>query len=141
MTHDRNAERGGALVMVLALVVVIGSLTNALFHNGRRLTTATVGERDTLAALQAAEGGIAQARWQLRNDPNYAGETLTIGDAEVTISAHRIDPTDERWQVRSHARLTRSAGSSTRAQRCVNATLLRGASANLPRIVDWHERR
>ncbi|MCR9247678.1 MAG: hypothetical protein NXI31_21845 [bacterium] len=141
MTRDRNPERGGALIMVLVLVVVIGSLTNSLFHNGRRLTTATIGERDTLAALQAAEGGIAQAQWQLRNDPDYGGETLTIGGAEVTISAHRVASTAERWQVRSHARLTRSANSSTRAQRCVNVTLLRGAPAGVPRIVDWHERR
>ena len=82
---SRASERGGALVMAMMLVVVTGTLLTSMTQGNRFLMTDTVDERATMQALQAAEGGIEQARWRLQHDPKFAGEVLRIGNAEVTV--------------------------------------------------------
>ncbi len=61
------------LTMSAAAVTIINTQTNSTFANGD-------------AALQTAESGIDNAMQRLLRNPNYVGETLTIGDGTATIT-------------------------------------------------------
>ena len=134
---SRVNERGGALVMAMMLVVVTGTLLTAMTQGNRFLMTDTVDERATMQALQAAEGGIEQARWRLQHDPKFAGEVLRIGNAEVTVKVLALPGGGPSWQATATARTQPRGANGLRVQQTVVATLV--GDVGLPAATQWRQ--
>jgi len=82
----RHAQSGQTLIALLvfisvAMMITMASAAVALI-NTRANSSVTTAE----AALQAAESGAENANMQLLRNPSYVGETITVGDATVTIT-------------------------------------------------------
>ncbi len=81
-----TTRRGQALVMLLVFVAV------ALVISAMAITILIIGYQGSaqLAASQTAwavaESGVENALLRLLRDPNYSGETLTIGSDTATIT-------------------------------------------------------
>ncbi|MFK7740529.1 MAG: hypothetical protein AB8H80_09400 [Planctomycetota bacterium] len=137
--HPRKArnEQGAALVMAMMLVVVTGTMLTSMTQGHRLLANDTIDERASSQALQAAEGGIAQARWQLQQDAGYAGERLRIGNAEVDISVTKTDERPSTWRVTSMARTQPRGSKGLSIQSTVSATL--APSQDLPTVCSWRQ--
>jgi len=112
--RDRSRERGVALIWALALLFFAASLSAVLLERGRAVDAASQTDTASLKALYAAEGGIALGRWRLAQDPAYAGETVRVGECDVTV---RVEPRAGGWFIEAQAQ----PGGTT-----VNATLRRG---------------
>ena len=80
-------EKGQALVTLLFFVVIALTITSAaiiiIITNSISSSKLMGGE----LAYYAAESGIENALLRLLRDPDYAGETLTIEDVTVTVTA------------------------------------------------------
>ena len=81
-----DQQAGQTLIALLvfisvAMMVTLASAAVALV-NTRANTAVSVAD----ATLQAAESGVENAHMQLLRTPSYSGETMTVGDATVTIS-------------------------------------------------------
>ena len=137
MSDIRQEERGAALVMALLLVVVLGTLSTSMSQGVQLLSHDSVDERAAMQALHAAEGGIAQARWRLRQDPEWAGEVLQIGRAQVAILATAIPGEVAHWQVQASAQCHGRGDQGLPSQRIVTVELVGGDG--LPRICGWRE--
>lgn len=96
----RSRERGVALIWALVLLFFAASLSALLLERGRTVDAAAKTDTASLKARYAAEGGIALARRRLASDPAYVGETVRVGECEVTV---RVKLTDGGWLVRSTA--------------------------------------
>lgn len=83
---------GQTLVTLLVFTVVaiaVASTAVAVMINITR--SASIIERRTIVS-QAAESGIENAIIRLLRDPDYAGETLLIGDTSVEVTIAGSDP-------------------------------------------------
>jgi len=138
MNNNRQHENGGALVMALMLIVVVGMLTASMTSSTQLLSSQTVTERAELQALQAADGGIEQARLRLREDANFRGEVVQIGGAEVTIEVVPVAERPGRWTVTATARCEPRGEHGLPLQRCLLVELV--AEDGLPRRQNWRER-
>jgi type II secretory pathway component PulK len=96
----KQREKGFALVWALVLLGFAASLSALLLERGRATDLASKTDTVALKALYAAEGGLALARQRLSLDASYAGETLRVGECDVTV---RVQPRDGGWVVRSCA--------------------------------------
>lgn len=103
----RSGEKGTALVWALLLLLFAGALGVALLDRGRAVDAATKTDLASMKALYAAEGGLALARQRLASDPAYTGETLRVGECEVTVT---VEGREGGWLVRS-----RSGGTTVEA--------------------------
>lgn len=135
MSCNRQYERGGALVMALMLVVVVGMWTTSMTGGARSMDSATVAERTRLQLLQAADGGLEQTRLRLRDDPSFAGEVVTIGGVEVTIEVARGPGT---WAATATARSRAVGASRLPSQRRLVAEF--HATGGMPARKSWAER-
>lgn len=86
MIRRIDQQAGQTLIALLvfisvAMMVTLASAAVALV-NTRANTAVSVAD----ATLQAAESGVENAHMQLLRNPAYSGETMTVGDATVTIS-------------------------------------------------------
>ncbi len=113
-------ERGTALVWALVLLGFAAALSALLLERGRGVDAATKTDLATLKARYAAEGGLAIARRRLAADPSYAGETVRVGECEVTV---RVERQKGGWLVAAAA----EPGMAT-----LKATLR--ASSGLPKV-------
>lgn len=81
----KNSKSGQTLVTLLFFMVIALTITSAsviiLFVN----SVATSTFQDGIFAYHIAESGAENAILRLLRDPNYSGETLTIGDGSATI--------------------------------------------------------
>jgi len=136
MNH-RHGERGAALVMAMMLVVVTGALLTSMTQGNRRLMTETIDERAAMQALQAAEGGIEQARWRLQHDPKFAGEVLRIGSADVIVKVFALPGDRASWQATATARTQPRGANGLGVQRTVVATLV--GDVGLPATKAWRQ--
>jgi len=84
----KAAERGQALVTLLFFVLISLTITTGaiIIIINNSISTSKLMQGET--AYYAAESGIENALLRLLRDPDYSGETLTIGGvtAEVTVS-------------------------------------------------------
>lgn len=133
----RDQERGAALIMALMLVAVFGMLTSTLIHGDRQLAIDSIEELAGMQALQAADGGIEQARWRLQQDGQFAGEEIRIGNAEVVIKILRTATQPARWQVTATATCRPRGANGLPLRRRIVADLLAGEG--LPVVSYWHE--
>jgi type II secretory pathway component PulK len=98
--RQRKRERGVALIWALVLLFFAASLSALLLERGRTVDAASKTDLAALQARYAAEGGIALARHRLATEPTYAGETVRVGEYDVTIT---VAPREGGWLVRSAA--------------------------------------
>lgn len=96
----RDHERGVALVWALVLLGFAASLSALLLERGRAVDAGSRADVASLKALYAAEGGLAFARQRLSRDSSYTGETLRVGECDVTVGVERRAGG---WIVRSRA--------------------------------------
>lgn len=95
-------RRGVVTVMVLVVLILLGGLLTQLV---RRVVTEhrqTRRELHHCQAVQLAEAGLLRAGAQLRNDPNYTGETWQpdMSDVHPTHTALiRISIEGDQWLV------------------------------------------
>lgn len=85
-------KTGQALVMLLvfsAIAIVVITAAVAIIIVG---STSASNVAISYDAFQAAESGVENALLRLLRDPNYSGETLTIGAATTTITVTGTDP-------------------------------------------------
>lgn len=97
----RGGEQGAALLAVLALVSVAGTIATIAQLRSVGLARDAARQRGRIVALHAAEGGLAKARHALRTDPAFVGEELTLGASRVAVTVERLG--DDAWRVSAAA--------------------------------------
>jgi hypothetical protein len=80
-------KKGQALVILLVFMAVAITVTTtaAMILMGAQKTTSSY--EVSTDAYSVAESGMENALMRLLRDPDYSGETLTVGDGIATISA------------------------------------------------------
>ena len=89
--HPHN-NHGQTLVTLLVFTVVAIAVTSTAISIMINITRSASIVESRIIASQAAESGIENAIIRVLRDPEYAGETLQIGDASVEISVAGSDP-------------------------------------------------
>ena len=85
-------ERGQALITLLFFVLISLTITSgAIIIILINSISVSRFQQGTLA-YYAAESGVENALLRLLRDPNYAGETLTVGNATVVITVTGSNP-------------------------------------------------
>ncbi len=79
-------QRGMALILALLLVAFAAMTALTLASRARDVAMDAARDRTGAVARAAAQGGVERARWALARDPNYRGETVTIGASSVTVT-------------------------------------------------------
>ena len=74
-----------AILLVFMAVAITVATTAAMILMGAQKSTSSL--EVSSDAYLVAEGGMEDALMRLLRDPNFAGETLTVGDGIATISA------------------------------------------------------
>ena len=87
---DNN--RGQTLVTLLVFTVVAIAVTSTAISIMINITRSASIVESRIIASQAAESAIENAIIRVLRDPEYAGETLQVGDASVEISVAGSDP-------------------------------------------------
>lgn len=88
-----NSKQTG---MALVLVMILGAIGFLVLTLG--LTASSIALQSSLQtaqggeALHVAESGAENALIRMIRDPNYTGETLTIGDGTATITVTGTNP-------------------------------------------------
>lgn len=90
-------ERGIALVAVMLLVCVVGTIASLGQSRTLRLAKDNVRQKGEAEALYAAEGGLAKARHALRSDPDWRGGQQQVGACKVLVTVVHV--AEEQWQV------------------------------------------
>jgi hypothetical protein len=87
-----NFQKGQALITLLFFVLISLTITSAaiIIIITNSLSASKFMEGDL--SYYAAESGIENALLRLLRDPNYTGETLTIGDATAVITVSGSNP-------------------------------------------------
>ena len=81
--HNRS---GQTLVTLLVFIVVATAITStavAVLINTTR-SSSILGQ--SVTATQVADSGVENALLRLLRDPNYTGETLTVGNGTATVT-------------------------------------------------------
>jgi hypothetical protein len=81
-----------ALFLVVSVAALSGSLALGTRTAARCSSRTLLSER----AFFAAEGGLAQARWELSRNPAYSGGLVRIGGSDVEVHVAR---TADGWRV------------------------------------------
>ena len=76
------------IIFMVLSVTVVSAAVAVLFINTS--STSTLG--NGVEAYYIAEGGAENAVLRLLRNPNYTGETLTVGDGIATITVTGTDP-------------------------------------------------
>ena len=88
----KNFQRGQALVTLLFFVLISLTITSAaiiiIIANS---LSASKFQEGTLS-YYTAESGVENALLRLLRDPNYAGETMTIGSTTVVVTVTGTNP-------------------------------------------------
>jgi len=85
-------NRGQTLVTLLVFTVVAIAITSTAISIMINITRSASIVESRIIASQAAESGIENAIIRVLRDPEYAGETLQVGDASVEISVAGSNP-------------------------------------------------
>jgi len=86
------SNKGQTLVTLLVFTVVAIAVTSTAVAITVNITRATTMVESRIIASQAAESGIENAIIRILRDPDYAGESLQIGDTIVDTSVAGTDP-------------------------------------------------
>lgn len=85
-------KRGQSLVILLVFMAIAVTVTSAAVVMMIVGSTAASKYEQGQTAYATAESGAENALLRLLRDPNYGGETLTIGSATATITVTGTDP-------------------------------------------------
>lgn len=88
----RISERGQALITLLFFVLVSLTITTGAIIIIIINSISVSRSQEGTLAYYAAESGVENALLRLLRDPNYTGETLTIGASIVTITVTGTNP-------------------------------------------------
>jgi len=81
MTHQR---RGAVAVVVLLAILIIFSLGLTMLQTTLKERERTIQFEQRQQSAWLAEAGIERAAYQLRNNPDYSGETWKLNQDELT---------------------------------------------------------
>lgn len=88
----KKQNGGQTLIVLLVFMVVAIAITTAsafiIANNSRSVGTFESG----LVVHQAAEGGVEVGLIKLIRDTSYTGESLTLGDVDVTVNVTGTNP-------------------------------------------------
>lgn len=87
-----KSQSGQTLIVLLVFMIIAITVTTATIALTVNNSKATSKEEASMTALSVAEGGAENAVLRLLRDPDYSGETLTIGDGTAKISILNGDP-------------------------------------------------
>ncbi len=79
-------QKGQALITLLVFMVMAVTITSAAVVTIVVNTQGSLKVQEGTTVLNAAESGAENALLRLLRDPNYAGETLSVGDSIVVIT-------------------------------------------------------
>lgn len=82
----KNSQNGQTLVMLLVFVIIAITITSTAAIVVAINALGSQKMHQSLNAFYAAESGAENALLRLLRDPNYSGETLTVGDGLTTIT-------------------------------------------------------
>lgn len=85
-------KRGQSLVILLVFMAIAMTVTSAAVVMMIVGSTAASKYEQGQTAYATAESGAENALLRLLRDPNYVGETLTIGSATATITVTGTNP-------------------------------------------------
>ena len=85
-------ERGQALITLLFFVLISLTITSAAIIIIIINSTSVSRFQEGTLAYYLAESGVENALLRLLRDPNYTGETLTIGSGTAVITVTGINP-------------------------------------------------
>ncbi len=85
-------ERGQALITLLFFVLISLTITSAAIIIIIANSLSVSKSQEGTLAYYAAESGIENTLLRLLRDPNYTGETLSVGDATVAIAVTGNNP-------------------------------------------------
>ena len=85
-------KRGQSLVILLVFIAIAITVTSAAVVMMIVGSTAASKYEQGQTAYATAESGAENALLRLLRDPNYAGETLTIGSDTATITVTGTNP-------------------------------------------------
>jgi hypothetical protein len=89
---DMFREHGQALITLLFFIVIAVTITSAAIIIIMTGSLATTKFQEGTKSYYIAESGIENALLRLLRDPDYAGETMNVGDGTVTISIAGTSP-------------------------------------------------
>ncbi len=105
-------EKGIAFITTIALMVVLSILGVAMVLLSRYETGNVVRSVVSEQAFYIAEGGVEWAISQLKSDPDYTGETASLGDGEFTVVVTSLG--DDRYRIDSTGRVPATNPKATR---------------------------
>jgi len=85
-------EKGQALVTLLFFVLISLTITSAAIIIIITNSTSVSKVQEGNLAYYTAESGVENALLRLLRDPNYAGETLTVGNGTAVITVTGVNP-------------------------------------------------
>lgn len=120
-------QHGQTLITLLVFTVVAITVTSAAIILGMANAEASSNIEQGIVAHHIAESGAENAVLRVLRNPNYTGETLTVGDGQAIIT---VTGTVNQKTIRSEGRL----GDFTR----VTEVQLQNTN-NAMTITSWHE--
>ena len=118
---------GQALVALLVFMMVGLAITSTSVSLLVANSQSAQKFQDAQVALAVAEGGIENALIRLLRNPNYAGETLTVGEGTATVTVTGTNPM-----------IVRSVGESGNFQRTITVELA-ATTSGIMNISSWEE--
>lgn len=124
--HDRIGQNGQAMILLVTFIAIAMSVITATVAvsiiSGRSTTSTQAG----LDALQIAESGVENAMIRLIRNPNYTGETLTVGDGTATVTV-----------TGTTQKTIRSTGSVPDHERTIEAVT--STNGGVISVISWNE--
>jgi type II secretory pathway component PulK len=86
--RKKKYQKGQAIITLLFIMVIsVAIITSVVIVAANNIASGSALERTTVA-YYAAEAGVQNAILRSLRDPNYAGETLAVDGATVTIQVN-----------------------------------------------------
>jgi len=87
-----NFQKGQALITLLFFVIIALTITSAAIIIIITNSISVSKFQEGTQAYYAAESGAENALLRLLRDPNYSGETLTIGSETIVVTVSGSNP-------------------------------------------------
>jgi hypothetical protein len=135
----RTGERGATMYLVIVFLTTFSLFAVMLLTSFSRLIAEADRERDSIAALYVADGGLAVARARLARDPAWAGGTVEVGRGNVEMKIAAGSGGAETREVHVRGVVPGGSAKDATVERRIRATLALGGAGTLPRVTAWRE--
>ncbi|MEM8883182.1 MAG: hypothetical protein AAGD14_03850 [Planctomycetota bacterium] len=78
-------ERGNLVLIAMVALVLTAAMVALLLERTSAVEGTTRADTERIRAWHAAEGGLEQARAELRRDPQWKRDRYDIGGVQVTV--------------------------------------------------------